>query len=183
MPHQPQLFKPHWQHRYSHGGTLRNSSKGRGSRPLSSKDPLHLVFKINKASVKGGLRSPQNFRLLHLLLKKYSFKFFVRVEQFSIENDHIHLLIRATRRTQFQSFFRVIAGQFSQRLTDTFHEKYQGPKIWKYRPFSRVVKGFKGYKIVRNYIRLNELEATGQRPYSKTRLRGMSAEELQELWC
>ncbi len=44
----------HWKFRYCHGGVLRKSAKGRGARPLSSKDPIHLVFKVNKAAVKGG---------------------------------------------------------------------------------------------------------------------------------
>ena len=33
---------------------------------------------------------------------------------------------------------------------------YANTSLWKYRPFSRVVRGYKTYKIVRNYIQLNE---------------------------
>ncbi|WP_413294448.1 transposase [Bdellovibrio sp. HCB185ZH] len=171
----------HWQYRYCHGGALRKSSRGRGVRPLSSKDPLHLVFKVNKSAVKRGLRHPRTFALINMLLKKYSFKFFVRVEQASVQNDHIHLLVRAHRRTSLQSFFRVLAGQFAQVLTDTFSRKGEGPKVWKYRPFSRVIRGYKPYLVVRDYIQLNELEVLG-RPYSKSRLRGLTQEQMRELW-
>ncbi len=173
-------LKVHWKHRHCHGGVLRNSSKGRGARPLSSSDPMHIVFKVNKIAVKTGLRQPRNFSLLNILLKKYSRKFAVRIEQFSIQADHVHLLVRG-KRAQLQSFFRVLAGQFAQVLTDTFTRKHEGVKVWKYRPFSRVVKGYKSYRVVRDYIQLNEREALG-RPYSKTRLRGLSLEQLQELW-
>lgn len=166
----------------SYGGDLRKSSKGRGARPLSSRHPIHLVFKVNKKAVRGGLRSSRSFSLINLLLKKYAYKFYVKVEQFSIQHDHIHILIRGGRRAQLQSFLRVVAGQFSQRLTDTFNSRNEGPRIWKHRPFTRVVKGFRAYQIVRNYIQLNECEANG-RPYSKTRLRGMTAEQLRELWA
>ena len=54
-------------------------------------------------------------------------------------------------------------------------------KVWKYRPFTRVIKGYRPYRIVRDYIQLNECEVNG-RPYSKTRLLGFSQEQLQELW-
>jgi hypothetical protein len=54
--------------------------------------------------------------------------------------------------------------------------------LWKYRPFTRVVRGFKAYKIVRDYIQLNEKEATGEIRYSKQRLRGLRAEALARLW-
>ncbi|QLY25075.1 transposase [Bdellovibrio sp. KM01] len=172
----------HWRHRYCYGGNLRKSSKGRGARPLSSTDPIHLVFKVNKGAVRAGLRSPRTFNLLQALLRKYSRKFFVRVEQVSIQTDHIHLLVRGGRRSAMQIFLRVVAGQFAQCLTDTFSQKHEGEKVWKHRPFSRVIKGYKPYRIVRDYIQLNELEATG-RLYSKTRLRGLSEEQLRELWA
>jgi hypothetical protein len=45
------------------------------------------------------------------------------------------------------------------------------------------VRGCKAYKIVRNYIQLNEKEATGEIRYSKQRLRGLSAEDLSRLWA
>ncbi len=180
-----QTFSPlriPWQHRYCSGGTLRKSSRGRRARPLSSKDPIHLVFKINLSAVKKGLRHPRTFALMSALLKKYSRKFYVSVEQFSIQQDHVHLLVRGNRRSHLQSFFRVLAGQFAQTLTDTFSRKHDGVKIWKYRPFSRVIKGYRPYRIVRDYIQLNELEVLG-RPYSKSRLRGLSQEQLRELWA
>ncbi|UYL08715.1 transposase [Bdellovibrio sp. SKB1291214] len=170
-----------WKFRYCHGGTLRKSSKGRGARPLSTKDPIHLVFKINKAAVTKGLRHPRNFNLMNALMKKYARKFFVKIEQASVQTDHIHILIRGGRRSAMQSFFRVVAGQFAQCLTDTFTKGHEGERIWKHRPFTRVIRGFKPYRIVRDYIQLNELEALG-RPYSKTRLRGLSEEQLRELW-
>jgi hypothetical protein len=54
--------------------------------------------------------------------------------------------------------------------------------LWKYRPFTRVVRGYKAYKIVRDYIQLNEKEATGEIRYSKQRLRGLREEDLSRLW-
>lgn len=179
-----------WNHRCSYGGDLRKSARGRAARPLSTKDPIHLVLKINKSAVKGGLRNPHVFRLMSVLIKRYALKFFVKVEQVSIQNDHVHLLIRSTRRSKLQSFFRVVPGQFAQNMTDppagANDKNKQGKanvktKIWKHRPFTRIVKGFRAYQIVRNYIQLNECEANG-RPYSKTRLRGLTREQIRELW-
>ncbi|QDK44132.1 hypothetical protein DOM22_02660 [Bdellovibrio sp. ZAP7] len=174
--------KTNWKHHHCHGGELRKEAKGRTARPLSTKDPIHLVLKINKSAVTGGLRNPHIFRLMNVLIKRYALKFFVKVEQYSIQNDHVHLLIRGTRRSKLQSFFRVLPGQFAQNMTDTPNERSEiKGKIWKHRPFTRIVKGFKGYQIVRDYIQLNECEANG-RPYSENRLRGMSQEQIKELW-
>ncbi len=218
------LFTTHWKHRFSHGGILRKSKHGRGARPLSSKDPLHLVFKANKSRLRFGLRSYQSFRLIHQLIDRYSVKFYIRVEQVSVNHDHIHFLIRTTRRSSYQSFFRVLAGQIAQQfekegllkaenMTDTPQSLSKGQKmkesgrvidtgkvnqaddvgsrgtttttklkkVWMYRPFTRVIKGWKAYLTVQDYIQLNEKEVTGTLAYRKTRLRGLSSAEWEVL--
>ncbi|PWU14543.1 MAG: hypothetical protein C5B49_13020, partial [Bdellovibrio sp.] len=101
------------------------------------------------------------------------------------------------KRSMLQNFFRVLAGQISQRVTGTFGKGQSGQsqmeqgqtrkshselKFWRHRPFTRVIKGWKAYKTVQNYIQLNEQEECGKRPYRKERLRGLSPEELQSLW-
>ncbi len=182
--------KTHWQHRFSYGGTLRQCRTGRGARPLSCREPLHLVLKARKEKIRPGFRTYKRFALIHFILRKYAAHFFVKIEQVSIQGDHIHLLIRTTRRSNFQNFFRVFAGQIAQRfekeglLTITkplFAANVTGtPKVtvsqrttgsressrapclnglWLHRPFSRVVRGWRAYKIVRDYIQLNEKEA------------------------
>ncbi|MEK6774189.1 MAG: hypothetical protein AABY64_09625, partial [Bdellovibrionota bacterium] len=62
-------------------------------------------------------------------------------------------------------------------LTDTPQKQGKKQKLWKYRPFTRVVKGWKAYKTVKNYIQLNEQEALGIIPYRKLRLKGLSSTE------
>jgi hypothetical protein len=55
-------------------------------------------------------------------------------------------------------------------------------KLWKYRPFTRVVIGRRDYENVQNYIQLNEKEALGEIPYRKDRLKGLSSVEWELLW-
>lgn len=182
---QKSFFKTN--HQVSHGGDLRKSRKGRGSRPLATKVPIHLVFKVNKKYVKGGLRLSKRFQLIHQLLQIYQAKFFIKVEQISIQNDHIHLLVRTSKRSNYQNFFRVFAGQIAQRMKNrgllTIDDSKQAVQLWKHRPFTRVVRGgWRAIQVVRNYIQLNEKEALGIIPYKKERLRGLSLLEWEFLW-
>lgn len=196
MRQQKSFLKVDWNHHLKHGGSLRQKRKGRGVRPLSCKEPLHVVFKINQSKLRQlSLRSHQTRKLVNLIIQTYSSKFFIKIEQATIQNDHIHLLLRTSRRSLFHYFFRVVAGQISQQLqkeglllganasadpvTDTPKKTI---KLWKYRPFSRVVRGHKAYKIVRNYIQLNIKEALGQIKYNKLRLRGLSSADWAILW-
>lgn len=173
----------------SYGGELRKKKAGRGARPISTKQPIHVVFKINRLRLRHrSLRSFQSFKLLHVLIEKYSKHFGIKIEQLSIQFDHIHLLIRSTRRRPVHHFFRVLAGQIAQTfekegmlkmVTDTLSA---GAGLWRHRPFSRVVVGLKGYRIIRNYIQLNEKEARGEIKYQKNRLRGLSTADWRILW-
>ena len=235
MTKQTTFQKTNWKHRYSHGGSLRQLRAGRSARPLSTRESLHLVLKANKDRIKGGFRTANRFRLIHHLIQKYRFKFFIKIEQISIQNDHIHFMIRTTRRSLYQHFFRVLAGQIAQRfekeglltvsvtnsetvsrgerVTDTPKRGVRGKgralevserlqvnrngesaeeeldkvtkklqKLWKFRPFTRVVKGRKAHLTLRNYIQLNEKEALHEIPYRKERLRGLSLREWEILW-
>ncbi len=212
---QHNLFSTSWKHQHSSGGTLRQKRNGRRARALSTKDPLHLVFKVHRSRLRGkSLRTYRVYSLLTQLIKKYAGHFHVKVEQVSIQGDHCHLLIRAPRRCHYQHFFRVVAGQLAQQLsqqgllvsvtkgvtgtphiaktsgtvTDTHRTTAQialqkkGTGLWKLRPFTRVVKGYRAYQIVRNYIQLNEKEALGEIRYQKSRLRGLSTADWQVLW-
>ena len=167
----------------SYGGALRNRRSGRRLRPLSGKEPLHLVFKIEKRNLwPRSLRSPRCFELTAKIIRKYAKKFFVSVDQISIQHDHIHMCIRAPRRCRFQSFFRVVAGQIAQQFENQAWVTDTRRSIWKGRPFTRVVRGYGALGRLRNYIQLNEKEVTGHIPYRKERLRGLSAEEWRLLW-
>jgi len=179
---QQSFQKTNWDHRFCYGGELRKSRQGRGMRPLSTRDPLHLVFKVRPGELKKGLRNPMTHTLVHRLLKKYSKKFFIKVEQFSVNADHIHLLVRCCKRSFFHNFFRVFAGQIAQHATHTFNTKKEGKMLWKTRPWSRVIRGYKAYLQVRGYVKMNALEASGRMAYIKERTRALSLEQLRELW-
>lgn len=178
--------------RFSYGGAYRNKRSGRTNRPLSHKSPIHLVFKVHRSRLRHKtLRFYQAYNIIQLLIKKYAKHFNVSIEQVSIQYDHVHILARSNRKQQFLNFFRVLSGQIAQnfektgllnRVTDTLNKLKKGTGLWMYRPFSRIVFGWKAYQIVRNYIQLNEKEALGQIKYSKLRLRGLSMGDWNILW-
>ena len=179
--------------RYNHGGLLRQKRRGRKARPLSTKQAIHLVFKADRRSLRRGFRSPLGFHICKSVIKRYSKRFFVKIDQAAICNDHIHLLVRFPRRAQGQYFLRVVAGQIAQqfenrglKVTDTPEaragSRKKGRSVWKYRPFSRVVVGFRAYRVCLAYVRLNRKEAQGKIVYKKLRLRGLSSGEWKILW-
>ncbi len=201
-PKQLQFFSEPRSLRYCHGGSLFQTRAGRKQRPLSCKESLHVVFKANKSVLRSkSFRRNAEFLLVKKIIRKYAGKFFVKIEQISIQHDHIHCLIRTSRRSFFHYFFRVVAGQIAQRfvqegllrfeqrtkVSDTpqsrSHKANNLPKsLWKYRPFTRVVRGLRALKIVWDYIQFNELEVLGRIPYASHRLRGLTEYQWKILW-
>lgn len=143
-------------------------------------------MKANKVCIGGGLRTHRRFLLIHKLNRKYSERFQVKIEAISIQGDHIHIVARLRRRSEFQNYLRVLAGQIAQRfqgnglsVTGTPTRKL---KIWRHRPFTSVATSHQDWRMFHAYIRLNELEALGKIPYQKARLKGLSSSEWELLW-
>jgi len=172
----------HWKFRYNHGGVLRQKRRGRKARPLSTRAPLHLVFKADRKNLRNGYRSPLGFAICQRILKKYAKRFFVKIEQQAVCNDHIHLLVRFSKRSLGQHFLRVVAGQIAQQLEKNGFLVTDTQSVWKHRPFSRVIQGWRPYLMLKNYVRLNEKEASGVIKYSKQRLKGLSSSDWELLW-
>ena len=153
------------------GGSLRNFRKKRTARHLSNRKFHHLVFKVNRDVNPTSLRTPRTFSICRHVIKSYAKRFKIRISSHSIQADHIHLLVRTNRKSNYQAFFRVVAGQISQRVTDTFHFKKFKQSFWRFRPFTRIVRNRKAYYRTKAYIRMNELEGQKIIPYQKSRLK------------
>lgn len=65
------------------------------------------------------LRTHQNFKLSLQIIQKYADRFFVKIEQISIQGDHIHCLVRTSKRSFFHHFFRVASGQIAKQFEKT----------------------------------------------------------------
>lgn len=100
------LFAANVKFNSAYGGDLRNKRSGRNERPLSFRRSHHIVFKIVKKNLRyQSFRHPKNFRYVQFLIKKYSAHFRVRIEQISYQHDHIHIMAKSSRRSNFHNFF------------------------------------------------------------------------------
>lgn len=182
------LHGRNYSHKESHGGVLRNRKMGRKRRPLFWKYPIHLVYKANRKALRTrSLRTHRNFLLITQIFGQYSKRFHTKILQISIQGDHIHALVRFNKRSQVINFLRVSAGQVAQQFEHKDHlmTDTRGVRVcdlWMLRPFTRIIKNWRAYVVVRNYIQLNEKEALGQIIYKRDRLKGLSSGEWKILW-
>ena len=99
--------------RKEHGGSLAVSRR-RIVRPLNLNQSHHITLKSRHAI---GPRSLFRHKKLILnLIRKNSIRFQVKVYEYAIQGNHIHLLVKAKTRENLQNFFRVIAGHSAQKI-------------------------------------------------------------------
>jgi REP element-mobilizing transposase RayT len=152
-----------------HGGSLAVGRRRR-TRPLNIKLSHHITMKSHHAIGKRSLF--RHKKLILSIIHKNSFYFHVKVYEYAIQGNHLHLLVKAQTREGLQNFFRVVAGHCAQKILELCPLKLQAGgapdrskgclknqrKFWSYLLYSRIVAWGREFKTVTNYIQKNTLE-------------------------
>ena len=161
-------------YRAEYGGSLAIGTR-RSRRPLNSRKPVHMVLRSNLA--KGERSLLTHYGLVVRTLKRYSRKFHVKVHEYAVCGNHIHILAKGKSRRELQNFFRVLAGQIAQQILNQIplktnerkafsrveaelHRKNQR-SFWSQSLFTRLVSGIRDFKNVKNYVMQNTRETFG----------------------
>lgn len=152
----------------AYGGDLRKTRKGRGARPLATRQTMHLVLRSSKATGEWSFRHPRNRRRVKTIITKFASKNGVRILSMANVGNHLHLHIKLSTRFAYGSFIRAITGAIAQAVTGRtrwMHRRLRSAqdslKFWDSRPFSRIVESWKAVLNLRDYIRLNQIEGGG----------------------
>jgi putative transposase len=139
----------------SFGGDLLKN-KRKSARPLSTRDPIHLVLRAERSNLR------RHGKQIRHYWGGFSKRFGVKTYESSLNSNHIHAVIRIHSRRMYTQFIQALCGA----LTKTLQIK------WKVRPFTRIISGWgKAYKAAKDYARLNFLEANGYIDYKPRRSR------------
>jgi REP element-mobilizing transposase RayT len=152
------------------GGKQFKTSNPKVKRPLESKLPIHIILRANQ----GGMRLPKTYEKVQKIVYGTAKKYGVRIYEESNVGNHIHLVVKLSHIRRWRGFIRELTGRIALLMKML---KIANGKFWKYRPFTRIVQGWnKAFRIVKEYVQLNELEARGfiNRAETKT-LKDLSA--------
>lgn len=144
-----------------YGGTYRNSRKGRKARPISCRDTMHLILKSSRAKGAWSFRAAANKQKVIALLAKFAAKNGIVIHSIANANNHLHVHLRLTTRHTYRAFIRAVTAAIAMAITGASRWKKLKEKFWDYRPFTRVVKGRRGFLTLRDYIHVNQIENAG----------------------
>src|SRR4051812_15762085 len=139
------------------------ASKGKRKiqRPFDPDRPLHLSLRASGAR---GQRSMLKFELknaIHDILSRICDKRRIRVYRYANVGNHLHLLVKAKSRRDFQAFLREFAGAVAVAVTGAAKGRPQ--KFWDHVAWSTVVEWGRQFQNVKRYILLNLMETSGLR--------------------
>ncbi len=150
----------------AYGGILLKKRKARQEgRPLSTKHTMHLVLRSTMALGQYSFLSPKNSSAIQRVLKKFALKYFVELKSVANVGNHIHIHLKLNKRVTYDPFIRAITSAIAMAVAkpnrlQSLKEKGI-KKFWDYRPFTRIIIGKRAYLILRDYLKINELEGQG----------------------
>jgi REP element-mobilizing transposase RayT len=144
----------------AYGGDLLKARKGRSMpRPLTTKDSIHLVLRSTKAV--GPLSFWKHKDVIRGYVKKFSGQFGVKIHSIANVGNHLHFHLKLSNRHTYKFFIRALTGAIAQTITKSSRLNTLQKGFWDRRPFTNVLKGFKGFITLRDYVGINQLEGIG----------------------
>ena len=146
--------------RLCHGGDIRKG-KRKLARPIDPKRPIHVTMRAVQARGEWSMLRKGTKSRIFVLVHEAADKYGVKVHRFENVGNHLHLLVRAPSRREFQSFLRVITGGIAFLVTGTRKGQKLGHRFWDKLAYSRIVSWGREFRAIETYFIKNLLESLG----------------------
>jgi REP element-mobilizing transposase RayT len=148
------------------GGIYLKNYNPKSVRPMDSKKALHLVLKSSQAVGERSFGSDKLKTKIWDIICDHAEQKDITIYNYANGGNHLHLLLRAKNRDDYNAFIRSITGLIARLVGNSEKGKPLKKKFWDARPFSRVVSfAKKEFNNIKAYLLRNILEAIGWIPY------------------
>ena len=149
-----------------HGGDISVGTR-KTARPVTLKRPMFFTFKSSLAKDGRSFHRKENRRFILEKIQREARQSNVQLLEFSINTNHLHMLLKAMTRGGLKRFLRVVAGSIASFIMRSKKSSPTKEKFWDHLPHSIIINGLKHYENTINYIIRNVLESEGQIPYEE----------------
>lgn len=178
----------------AYGGS-HTKGKRKTRRPFDPKQALHVVLRSSRARGEFSMLRPRHCNHIRGLVDRLKARWGVSVYRYANVGNHLHLLIRAKTRADWQGFIRELAGGIAMIVTgarkgaalerSVKRSKAAGlaqsaeRAFWDHLVFTRIVRFGRDFNNVARYVATNLWEGFGV-PVRKFLARGFRILELSE---
>ncbi len=144
-----------------YGGEFYKKRAGRVcGRSVTTRESMH--FTLRSTQAKGAWSFRRHKTKIASILAKFAKKNGVILLSFANVGNHIHIHLRLTNRHTYRPFIRAVTSAIMMATTGVSRwSKHRVKNFWDLRPFSRVIRGFKAFLTLKDYIRINQYEGEG----------------------
>ncbi|MCM2322709.1 MAG: transposase [Oligoflexia bacterium] len=156
----------------AHGGD-EAVGKRKERRPFDRKQALHVVLRSSKARGEFSMLHPRHRNHVLALVNRLKTRRGIAVYRYANVGNHVHLLIRARSRADWQAFIRELSGGIAMivtgakkgnalpraRTSELPESAQRG--FWDGLAYSRIVSFGPDFKNVADYVLVNLWEAAG----------------------
>ncbi len=140
-----------------HGGSLAKG-KRKSRRPLCTKRVLHMVLASRKTKELRFNFLKERAKVLEIL--KYQLqKHKVKVHNYSVNSNHMHMALQFESRKQYNSFIRAFTGHLIRTLSLLTGIDLKG--LFDLSPFTEVIEWGRQFKNTIKYITKNRINVDG----------------------
>jgi REP element-mobilizing transposase RayT len=165
-----------------HGGET-TKGKRKIRRPFDSKQALHVVLRSSRARGQYSMLHPRyRIRIQHLV-NRLKRRWNISVYSYANVGNHIHLLLRARSRSNWQGFIRELSGGIAMmvsgarkgnalnQIRTSDNPGLSKRTFWDHLVYTRIVSFGRDFKNVTRYVSINLWEGMGA-PIRKIIARG-----------
>ena len=174
----------------AHGGD-HSKGKRKTKRPFDPKQALHVVLRSSRARGELSMLHSRHCNAIRDLVHRLKKRWNISVYRYANVGNHLHLLIRAKYRADWQGFIRELSGGIAMLVTGarkgsalvrakgaaTADSTQRG--FWDHLVFTRIVDFGRDFKNVAAYVCKNLWEGFGV-PVRKLQAKGLKILELSE---
>lgn len=145
------------------GSTIKGNP--RDARPISTKNPMHLVMRSSHATGTRSFLKGARVRQIETLVYRLGKQTGVRVYRYANSGNHLHLVVLPRSRRAFHAYLRAISGLIARITLGAERGSAADVQFWDARPFTRILQWGKDFQNACRYVLQNTLEAIGFLPY------------------
>lgn len=143
----------------AHGGHIRVGRR-KVARTIVASCPMHLVFRASGARGERSFLHKRHKGVIHLILLDLVERYGIKLYRYENVGNHLHLLIKGRSREEIRSFLRVFPQRIMFLITGAKKGNPQG-RFFDSIVYSRVVSWGREFKIIKDYLWKNAMEALG----------------------
>ncbi|HEY8272857.1 MAG TPA: transposase [Pseudobdellovibrionaceae bacterium] len=150
------------------GGLLLKGNAKR-SRPLSIKEPLHLVLKSTQAIGSRSMLHSTHAKKIDKIIRHHAKQCRIRLYHLVNVGNHLHLVIKLDDRKLYSKFIRAITGLIARQVLkaergpakekNNLNIENQKKCFWLARPFTRLIAWGRDYNFITGYMKKNKDQA------------------------